>query len=93
MDTERFETEKCEHEKREKGGWGLFRVCWVGCVLVVLYGLSIGPVMKIHRPGGTREVVVHVYWPLWTVAEHTPGGEQLLVWYVYRLWRVPEVVD
>jgi hypothetical protein len=88
-----MEAEKSEHEDR-KGGWGLFRIFWVGCALVVLYVLSIGPVMKVYPFATTRSRGFDAFYiPLRAVVERSPALRGVFYWYVYDLWRAPNILD
>jgi hypothetical protein len=79
--------EYAKYAEREKGGWGLFRIFWVGSVVFVLYVLSTGPVMKACGPG-RYGVVLRIYAPL-IVASRVPTIQAFFKWYISDVWKTP----
>jgi hypothetical protein len=84
-----METEESKHEGREKGGWGLFRFVWIGCVLLVLYVLSVGPVLKVCPRGLLKGPVYIAYFPITFLCDRCGGVRHLVYWYLFDVWKVP----
>jgi hypothetical protein len=86
-----MEAEKSEHEEREKGGWGLLRFVWIACVLLLLYALSIGPVMKVTWPWRSGSPLYRFYLPVVWLCGRVPAVDAALDWYVHRVWGVDKL--
>ena len=68
---------------------GFWTGVWWFAVALALYVLSTGPVLRLGQAGCLPDGIARVmYAPLWAVApEQTPQGA-VLVWYIFRLWKV-----
>jgi len=65
-----MEAKRSEHEGAEKSGGGWFRIVWIGCVLVLSYVLSIGPVTKFSVTHRKMRSFLSVYAPLDPFRKH-----------------------
>jgi len=79
--------EYAKYAESGKGGSGLFRILWAGCVALLVYVLSIGPVMRSRL--GDYPFINHVYAPLFAVCYRVPAAEGILSWYLFVVWNVP----
>ena len=86
--------ERNEEHGREGGGWNVFRFVWVFGVVILIYVLSIGPVMKVNHVTclNSRAVCV-MYEPLWVAGRHVPPLGGFLHWYVYQACGVFMPID
>ena len=92
--------EESEKEQvQERGGTGLLRMFAVFGIVVLLYVLSVGPVMKLDQKGHPYSrpgpIISKVYWPLWAASRRVPPMDRVLCWYVFqvcrvRLWVAPD---
>ena len=64
--------------------------------LLILYGLSIGPVAKLGDEGyiseGAGRVLRVVYAPL-SVVSPIPGAAQFFNWYIFHVWNCDNMGD
>jgi len=68
----------------------IFRVSlrlWVLGVVLRLYVLSTGPVLKWSNARGGRNNVIFIYYPLIVLGHHVPAADRFLGWYVNELWK------
>ena len=93
-----FQAEAGESERNDGRRGMLWWVIGLA-VAIVVYVLSIGPVMKldqkVHPPYGSSPIVQKVYWPLWALSGRVRPMNRALSWYVFevcrvRLWVVPD---
>src|ERR1051325_4141044 len=85
--SERETAEYAEHAEGQKGGWGLLRFLWIGCVVLVLYVLSVGPLLKMDLLDRSRVLGV-IYSPLYYLDQHSRPADAFFDWYVYDVWKV-----
>ena len=79
--------EKDKEQVQERGGWSLLRILWVLGVVLALYVLSTGPVLKWSDTRRGRNKVILIYYPLIVLGHHVPAAERFLDWYVNELWK------
>src|SRR6266850_4333283 len=92
--TDRGQSEAVEHESGEdRRRSGLVRICWVFLVIIVLYVLSLGPVLKVH-PGAaiSSRSFKFFYKPIFALCGYFPAVSRLFDWYVHDVWRAPRPV-
>ena len=79
-----------EDRKEADGGHrrGLLRVALIPVALLVLYVLSVGPMMKMCY-GRRVSAVGRFYVPLDMLNMQVPAAAHFFDWYVHRVWRVP----
>jgi len=87
--------EKGEHDaqqSQERRGSGLLRIFWALVVVLVLYVLTTGPVIKIcvERRGPSATVNIF-YRPLELANRHVPAAERFFDWY-FKMWHILHVV-
>jgi hypothetical protein len=81
-----FEKEERDRVGQERGGRGLFRIFWVFVVVIVVYVLSSGPVVRLsHRSTIARRLLV-IYEPLASLAVHSRPASRFLEWYIGDVW-------
>ena len=68
-------------------------VLWILCLVLVIYPLSIGPVVRILYACGLDDQAEPAgkifYAPLFLLIEHSDTAKNFIVWYVYELWGTP----
>jgi hypothetical protein len=58
-------------------------------VAVILYVLSVGPVLRVERNGTAKIMTLRtVYQPLVALARTNSGFGHFYDWYVFHLWKV-----
>lgn len=63
-----------------------FRIFAWGLIVLILYILSIGPVLKLTDDGNTSDVVMFLYTPLILLAQNCEPFGYFLFWYLFSLW-------
>jgi len=87
------EKEKQDGEEARHGG-GVFKWVWIVGVMLVLYVLSVGPVMKLVQFRVVRPSVVDVaYSPVFWLTSQSLLMDRFYQWYVFRVWRVRVVFN
>ncbi len=57
-------------------------------MVLLLYPLSIGPMIRLLPAGPTKySVITRVYAPILQAADHSEALHRFLEWYIYDLWR------
>ena len=83
----KIRAEKSEHEERQRGGRGLFRIFWMFVLFIGLYIGSVGPVMKCSL--GDNPFVQRLYVPLYMLCYRYQPAEAFLSWYLLTVWNAP----
>jgi hypothetical protein len=61
---------------------------WLAWVIFVLYPLSFGPAVKIHRRSpAARRTIETIYAPLILVMDQNSMLESVTLWYINRFWK------
>jgi len=76
-------------DRHRSVGWEWSRIIRVFSVAVVLYVLSVGPVLKVERTDSAKLTTLRtVYRPLLALARSSFVFATFYEWYVYHVWKV-----
>ena len=79
-------TDDASSEIRSPPSWGWLSL-WSFLVLILLYVLSTGPVIRaVNRAGVQPDVLGFIYAPLIFLSDHVPMVQELFEWYVEDIW-------
>jgi hypothetical protein len=87
-----FEEEERDRAEQDLGTWGFFRIFWIGLAVVVLYVLSIGPVLRMYPLGVFNSPLYYVYWPVLRLWLDSPFGG-VFYWYINDVWRCGVIIN
>jgi hypothetical protein len=79
-----------EQEAHHTRPRGLSPALWIILLLLLVYPLSTGPVIKLHTAltgSSNRDFLFVVYAPLIWLSRTCPPVEQFFDWYVADLWQ------
>ena len=77
-----------ESEGRSYGAW---RWLVVVAVLLVIYPLSSGPVLKLEQEGLVPPGVWSLYLPLWIFHDKSTVGKRCVEWYLEDVWKIGDL--
>jgi len=86
MEAKRLEDEERDRAGQERTGSGLLRIFWVFVVIIVLYVLSIGPVVRMSYRSTTADWLLVIYTPLEYPAYYSRTASRFLKWYIEDVW-------
>jgi hypothetical protein len=83
-----------EHSaENERHGGGVFRVfVWIA-VALVLYVLSVGPVLKFAPISIFQPPLGYIYWPVLQLGMPRSPVSRVFFWYVNDVWRCGLTID
>ena len=63
-------------------------IVWLVMLLLLVYPLSAGPVLRLSRATGfpSDTAIVQIYTPLGFLVDHFPSAGNFLGWYIFKLW-------
>ena len=65
----------------------LTRPLWALAIILLVYPLSIGPIIRLLPPGSAKyALLTNLYAPILRVADHSKTLHRFLEWYIYDLW-------
>ena len=79
-----------DHVANSRHRQGFTPILWSICVLVLLYILSAGPVIKLIQKKRISGQTALIYTPL-TVLNKIPVIDEFWYFYVYTVWSLPVV--
>jgi len=82
------ETGNRDAHEPESPSRGVFRWFVVVAVLLVVYPLSSGPVMKLVEKGLVPPGAGFLYVPLLVLHDHSTVGKRCLEWYLEDVWNI-----
>jgi hypothetical protein len=75
-----------ETSDHARGSFHVSWIVWAVPTLLILYVLSIGPVVKFSHGHAPPEPIILMYKLIALLVEHTSVANKFLFWYLHDVW-------